>query len=58
MAKTDIDSQLLRKGELASHLSHHPEWVYPPYSVLRKWRKDELIRAHDELHEAIIRARA
>lgn len=42
----------MTKRELAEHLHReHPELVYPDLRGLMKWRKDELEREHDELHE-------
>lgn len=44
----------MTKAELVTHLAdEHPELIYPPAAILRKWSKDELEAQHAGFHKPI-----
>ena len=47
----------MSKRELAEHIiRRHPEHIWPDtVALLNKWRKDELVRLHDDLHPTTAR---
>ena len=44
------DNHQVSKATLALHLAHDHRFVYPPVAQLKKWKKEELLVAHQDAH--------
>jgi hypothetical protein len=42
---------MMSKAELVAHIAaEHPEMVYPPVALLRRWPVGQIAKMHGELH--------